>query len=334
MIIDVNLASNPYQVHINENKTLDFNSRVGIITNELVASLHLDDLLTKIKAKSVVCIVIKDGEEYKNASTINLILEKLFLASFDRNDVLLGFGGGVITDITGFVASIFMRGISFFNIPTTLLACVDASVGGKTGINCKFGKNLIGSFYQPKGVYIFTKYLKTLSREEYANGLAEAIKMAVMFDKEFFNKLFLSPSPCEIIANCVKIKASVVVADELENGLRKLLNYGHTFAHVLEKQSHFTLSHGKAVAIGMILANKLSVNLGLMDEKDACKIKDLILFYKLPIKAKIKDSLAFYEEFLLDKKTKASKVCLILASKIGKGEIIFPKKEEILRVLK
>ncbi|EPP8195608.1 3-dehydroquinate synthase [Campylobacter lari] len=348
MQVKVNLDKNTsYNVYINELEELNFDTKVVILTNELVAKLHLDTLLKKIHAKELFVIKIKDGEEYKNLQTIEYILDQMCTYKLDRKSLLISFGGGVISDMGGFVASIYQRGIEFINIPTTLLACVDASVGGKTGVNNKFGKNLIGTFYQPKAVYCESKFLKTLPSRELAAGMAEFIKMAVVFDKEilsFLEKLdedkFLNAKLddivlAQIIQKSIELKANVVSQDEKESGLRMLLNYGHTFAHVIENQTEYKkYLHGEAVAIGMNMANVLALNLGLLSEKECQRVQNLLVKFKLPISYKISNIQEFYNAFFLDKKTHYQKINFILAYGLGKACIKNDiSKEDILHAL-
>jgi 3-dehydroquinate synthase len=213
---------------------------------------------------------------------------------------------------------------------------VDSSVGGKTGINNKYGKNLIGAFYQPEIVYIDTHFLSTLPQREFSAGMAEVIKMAVMFDKEFFenlekNKLNIK----EIIKRSVELKAWVVNQDEKEKGIRSVLNYGHTFGHVIENLTNYkTYLHGEAVAIGMVMANELSKELGLLSEEEANRIKALLQKHNLPTTYKIKDVEEFYEHFFADKKTLNNKIKFIIPEKIGKFRIVENiDKEKIIKVL-
>ncbi len=189
MKVKVTTPNKTYDILIDKLPEIKIESKVAIITNPKVAGLHINYLTNRLKAKELHIITLPDGEEYKNFDSVNYALDRLFDAKFDRNSTLIAFGGGVIGDMTGFIASIFLRGIKFIQIPTTLLAMVDSSVGGKTGINNKYGKNLIGSFYQPEAVYIDTYFLKTLEKREFAAGMAEIIKMAIMFDKEFFENI-------------------------------------------------------------------------------------------------------------------------------------------------
>ena len=233
----------------------------------------------------------------------------------------------MVSDMAGFAASIFKRGIKFINIPTTLLAQVDASVGGKTGVNNKFGKNLIGSFYQPSAVYCETEFLKTLEKREFAAGLAEAAKMAITFDEKLFSwmegaDLTDEANLQKLIYRCVQIKAATVEADERENGVRAVLNYGHTFAHVIENETNYKkYLHGEAVAIGMNMANALAVKLGLMSEEQKARVAELLVKFDLPISYKVPNASSFYEAFFLDKKAENSAIKFILPRGIGDYEI-------------
>ncbi|HEC1786206.1 TPA: 3-dehydroquinate synthase [Campylobacter lari] len=348
MQVKVNLDKNTsYSVYINELEKLNFDTKVVILTNELVAKLHLDTLLKKIHAKELFVIKIKDGEEYKNLQTIEYILDQMCTYRLDRKSLLISFGGGVISDMGGFVASIYQRGIEFINIPTTLLACVDASVGGKTGVNNKFGKNLIGTFYQPKAVYCESKFLKTLPSRELAAGMAEFIKMAVVFDEailsflenldedKFLNAKLDDITLAQIIQKSIELKANVVSQDEKESGLRMLLNYGHTFAHVIENQTGYKkYLHGEAVAIGMNMANILALNLWLLSEQECQRVQKLLVKFKLPISYKISNIEEFYNAFFLDKKTHFQKINFVLACGLGKACIKNDiSKEDILHTL-
>jgi len=322
-----NTIDNSYNVEIGKLGKISFDTKVAIITNPKVAGLHLNYLLENLSAKEVYIVTVPDGEEFKSLSTVENILESLFNHRLDRKSLLIAFGGGVIGDMTGFTASIYQRGVDFIQVPTTLLSQVDASVGGKTGINNRFGKNLVGAFYQPKKVFIDSYFLKTLGEREYSAGIAEIIKMAVTFDKDFFeylesNDLKNQNVIEQAIKRSVEIKADVVARDEKENGIRAALNYGHTFAHVIEKESGYgAYLHGEAVAIGMVMANELSCKLGLMTKDEAHRITVLLERYGLPTIYNIKDVDEFYDAFFLDKKSSNGKISFILASGIGDVEI-------------
>ncbi|XGQ70427.1 3-dehydroquinate synthase [Campylobacter hepaticus] len=348
MQIEVKLKQNPYKVYIDELENLEFDTKVFILSNPKISGFHLKTLLAKIKAKDLFIATIKDGEEYKNLATIEEILNQMFNSKLDRKSVLISFGGGVISDMGGFVASIYQRGIQFINIPTTLLACLDAAVGGKTGINNHFGKNLIGTFYQPKAVYCQSEFLKTLSSKELSAGMAEFIKMAIIFDKNLLDfiesldqKSFLNAS-CkneiftQIIAKGVELKAKIVELDEKESNLRMLLNYGHTFAHVIEKLTDYKIYlHGEAVAIGMNMANHLALRLGYLTKIECQRIENILLKFHLPIYYKINHIDEFYETFFMDKKSVNKNLNFILANPLGQGLIKSDiSKEDIIAILR
>jgi 3-dehydroquinate synthase len=346
MIIPIDIKSSEskkYNIYIEKLGTIEFTNKVAVVTNPTVAKFHLESLLSSIKAPSVEVIEVPDGEEYKTFQSVLSILDRLFQAKFDRKSTLIALGGGVIGDMTGFTASMYQRGIDFIQVPTTLLAQVDASVGGKTGVNNSYGKNLIGAFYQPKAVYIDPYFLTTLPKREFAAGVAEAIKMAVMFDKEMFD--FISSSSLEkeenivnLIAKSVTLKAKVVNQDEKESGIRAVLNYGHTFGHVIENLTHYSkYLHGEAVAIGMVMANELAVTLGLLSAEEAQKIKQLLEENGLPTTFTIENVEDFYEHFYLDKKSAAGNIAFILPNgSIGTHTIKrdIPKKSVLLALSK
>lgn len=327
MQVNVDLKENSYKVFIDEFKELTIKGNVAIITNPKVGGLWLEFLLKNLKCDKKFIISVPDGEEYKNLNTIEQILEQLFSSKCDRKTTLIALGGGVISDMTGFAASIFERGIDFINFPTTLLAQVDASVGGKTGVNNKFGKNLIGSFHQPKAVFCESEFLNTLPPREFSAGVAEAIKMAVMFDKKFFeffenSTLKSSDEIAKMVQTCVKIKANVVAKDEKETGIRAVLNYGHTFAHAIERITDYKeFLHGEAVSIGINMANNLALRLGFLSKNEVFKISETLKKFNLPTTFKIPNADEFYELFFMDKKTQNSKIKFILANSIGEFKI-------------
>ena len=334
------VVDNSYDITIDAIPTLSYDTKVAIITNPKVAGLHLAYLLTKIKAKELYIITVPDGEGYKNQASIDLILESLFNHRFNRKSLLIAFGGGVIGDMTGYASSIYQRGIDFVQIPTTLLSQVDASVGGKTGINNSYGKNLIGAFHQPRAVYIDPHFLETLPAREFGAGVAEVVKMAVTFNADFFAYLESADlqdkaSLQEAIKQAVQTKADVVAKDEKEHGLRAALNYGHTFGHVIENETKYTkYLHGEAVAIGMVMANALSVKLGLMSEDEAARVKKLLQKYNLPTSYVIENLESFYEAFFLDKKSSDATITFILPVGIGGVKITDSvDKETVLEVL-
>ena len=333
MIVKIDLTNdNSYEIYIEKLNALSFDRKVVVVTNPTVAGFHLEYLKSKLTAKELSICTIKDGEEYKNMQTLEDILSSCFEAKLDRKSLLIAFGGGVIGDMTGFAASIYQRGIDFIQIPTTLLSQVDASVGGKTGINNKYGKNLVGTFHQPKAVYIDSSFLKTLPKREFGAGISEIIKMAVCFNKDFFSWLENNDLRDEknidiAIQKSVQTKAWVVSQDEKEQGLRAALNYGHTFGHVIENITNYkTYLHGEAVGIGMCMANALAVKLGFMSKEEEKSVENLL---------KINDVEDFYEHFFLDKKSSNSKIKFILPVGIGDCKITDEiKKDDVIEILK
>ncbi len=297
--------------------------KAAVVTNPKVAGLHLGYLLPKIEADELYVVTLPDGEDYKTFDSLQFLLDRLFDHRLDRKSTLIAFGGGVIGDMTGFAAAIFQRGIDFIQVPTTLLSQVDASVGGKTGINNRYGKNLIGAFHQPKAVYIDPHFLSTLPGREFAAGVAEIVKMAVVFDREFFawlekNRLENEANIKEAIKRSVELKARIVALDEKEGGVRASLNYGHTFAHVIENETGYkSYLHGEAVAMGMVMANVMAIKMGLMQPEDAARIEALLQSYGLPTCYEVKNREAFYEHFFLDKKTQSNKITFVLPKGIG-----------------
>jgi 3-dehydroquinate synthase len=340
MVVPIELVQTQnitYDITIDRLPKLTFNTKVVIVTNPIVAGFHLETLLSKISAKELHIVTIPDGETYKTLKTVENILNECFAHKLDRKSLLIAFGGGVIGDMTGFTASLYQRGIDFIQIPTTLLSQVDASVGGKTGVNNKYGKNLIGAFYQPKAVYIDPEFLKTLPAREFAAGVAEIIKMAVMFDKAYFEFLQVADLNDEkvlkeAIAKSVKLKAWVVNQDEKEAGIRAVLNYGHTFGHVVENETDYaTYLHGEAVAIGMVMANALAVELGLFSQEDSEKVEALLEKFSLPTRYFIKDVDTFYEHFFLDKKSANNNITFILPQGMGNYKMVSDIDKSIVK---
>jgi len=341
MVVNISLPNTSYDITIDKLSNLKFDTKVVIVTNPTISKLHLDYLKSKIDAKDISVVTIPDGEQYKHMQTIEDILEHCFVNKLNRSSLLIAFGGGVIGDMTGFCASIYQRGIDFIQIPTTLLSQVDASVGGKTGINNKFGKNLVGAFHQPQAVYIDSSFLDTLPKREFSAGVAEVIKMAVCFNADFFEWLEKNDLRDKIniniaIQKSVQTKAWVVSQDEKEKGLRAALNYGHTFGHVVENETKYEkYLHGEAVGIGMIIANNVSVKLGIMSEDEALRVKTLLEQYDIPTNYKINDIEDFYEHFFLDKKAQDNKIKFILPVGLGDCRITNEvSKDIVIDVLK
>ncbi len=342
MIVNINLADNTsYDITIDTLNKIYFDRKIVIVTNPTVSTYHLEYLKDKLTAKELSIVTIPDGEEYKNMKTIETILEHCFKNKLNRSSLLVAFGGGVVGDMTGFAASIYQRGIDFIQIPTTLLSQVDASVGGKTGINNKFGKNLVGTFHQPLAVHIDPYFLATLPLKQLGAGIAEIVKMAVTFNEDFFiwleeNNLYDGENIKIAITKSIQTKVWIVSQDEKEKGIRAALNYGHTFGHVIEKETNYdTFLHGEAVSIGMCMANALAVKLGYMTFKEASRIKNLLEKYELPTSYEIKDEKEFYQHFFLDKKSLDNKIKFILPKGIGDYKITNEiSKDDIIDMLK
>lgn len=307
--------------------------RYGVVADDLVAGLYGEGLMASLGAAGLDAelLTFPHGEANKTLQTIGELAGSLARLGFDRQDGLIGLGGGVTGDITGFLAASYMRGIPFVQVPTTLLAQVDSSVGGKTGVDIPEGKNLVGAFYQPKAVYIDISVLTTLPREELLGGLAEVIKYGVIRDEEFFhflrdNRQGILNLESELIKKtvyiCCKIKSEVVAEDEREGGVRRILNYGHTIGHAVEGASDYTLIHGLAVSIGMVAAAKLAVCNDLLGQDDYGKIVDILQLYKMPVVVPNPLDRARIKKFLLtDKKTVGGKVFYVLPTRIGETVI-------------
>jgi len=331
--------------------------KVAIITDSNVRNLYGDEL-KKLFEKAGVKAEIFDfpaGEQSKNTDTVVSLARRMVSSRFDRKDIVVALGGGVAGDIAGFLASIYLRGIPFVQVPTTLLAQVDSSVGGKTGVDLPEGKNLLGTFYQPLRVYIDTDFLKTLPLLELKNGLAEVVKYGCILRRTFFyylkrlGKKFYELSEdvlTEVIFQSVKAKAWVVSRDEKESGLRRILNFGHTVGHAIETEFDYRVPHGLAVAVGMVAEARLSETFGVAEEKVADRVINLLKELELPTKisdipgAKGKklseDSMV--QSMLKDKKVWKGKLTIVLLKKIGKTcfyevEDFVPVKEVLKEVV-
>jgi len=353
--IRVELAERSYDISIGSNilegigdnvKLFGLSPKIAIVSNPTVFSLYGEHLSASVKKAGfdLLTVTIPDGEEYKDLLWVEHIYDELLKHKLDRSSALIALGGGVIGDITGFAASTYMRGISCIQVPTTLLAQVDSSVGGKTGVNHKLGKNMIGTFWQPRLVWIDIATLKTLLRKELLAGLAEVIKYGIIYDEKLFEFLEFnrkkilnldSNALTFIIKRSCEIKANVVSKDERESGLRSILNYGHTIGHAIETVTGYTrFLHGEAVAIGMCLEARLSRMLNLIDKGQVSKIKAVVDSYGLPseMPADI-DMNSILSSMQLDKKAVAGKLKFILPEKIGRVKIQKGITERSLREL-
>ncbi len=313
-----------------------------IVSNETVAPLYLDALKSILPGVQHAEIILPDGEQHKTLATVQLIYDKLLNDRCGRSTTLIALGGGVVGDITGFAAATYQRGVNFVQIPTTLLAQVDSSVGGKTGVNHPLGKNMIGAFHQPQCVIADTDTLNTLPDRELRAGLAEVIKYALINDIEFFHwledniALLLrrnTQSLAIAIKKCCENKAAIVALDEKEKGLRALLNLGHTFGHAIETASGYGVYlHGEAIAIGLVMAADLSYRLRWIGQQEAKQVKKLIKLAGLPVvpPADI-DAEKFILLMSLDKKVQAGKNRFILMKQLGESLIHSDIDEALLR---
>jgi 3-dehydroquinate synthase len=318
-------------------------SKVAIISNKTIFPLYRDELLKSMNEYNVVneVFLIPDGEEYKDLLWAYYLYGRLLKARFDRNSLLIAFGGGVIGDITGFVASTYMRGVKYIQVPTSLLAQVDSSVGGKTGVNHPFGKNMIGTFYQPCLVFIDVETLKTLPQREFYASIAEVIKYGVIADRTFFDYLkknkneiiSLGDGMVSIIKRSCEIKADVVSKDEKEAGLRAILNFGHTVGHAIETVTGYKrFLHGEAIAIGMCAAADLAVKLKIFQKDDAKLLKSLIKSYKLPTNIPKDISVSdIIDAMEIDKKVREGKLRFILPESIGRVRIEGDINRELIK---
>jgi len=343
---DILIGSNILNVVGDSIKSFSLNPKIAIVSNPTVYPLYgkaVSDSLKKV-GFDVLTVTIPDGEEYKDLLWLEHIYNILLKAKLDRSSLLVALGGGVIGDITGFAASTYMRGISYIQVPTTLLAQVDSSVGGKTGVNHKLGKNMIGTFWQPRLVWIDVKTLKTLPKKEFLAGIAEVIKYGVIWDEELFNFLeserskILSldnGSMMHIIKRSCEIKAEVVSKDERESGLRSVLNFGHTIGHAIETVTEYRqFLHGEAIAIGMCLEARLSSMFAFIDNDKVLRIKNLIDSYSLPSEMPTGIDIGhILSSMELDKKAVAGELRFILPEKIGKVRIHKGISDKMIREL-
>lgn len=344
-IVAVDLGRRSYQIAIGTGilprlgerlKSFGFSPTVGVISNPRVFALYGEQVLLSLQVAGFDCftVLIPDGEEYKDYTWSYYILTELLKRRLDRNSCIVALGGGVIGDMTGFAASTFMRGIHFVQVPTTLLAQVDSSVGGKTGVNHYLGKNMIGTFYQPSLVWIDPSTLGTLPQRELLSGLAEVIKYGIICDEELFD--FMSNGKDGImslegaalnfiIKRSCEIKAKVVADDERENGLRAILNFGHTIGHAIETETRYRrFLHGEAVGLGICLESKLSRLIGLLDKEQLGRITGLIAAYGLP--CDLPEDLNagnLLSHMKRDKKVVAGEMMFVLPERIG--EVVMKK---------
>ena len=319
--------------------------QVAIVTNTTVGPLYLERVAAPLRASGceVFSIVLPDGEEYKNWTSLMQVFDTLLANKCDRKVTLVALGGGVIGDLTGYAASSYMRGVPFVQVPTTLLAQVDSSVGGKTGINHPLGKNMIGAFYQPRAVVADTSTLATLPARELAAGLAEVIKHGAIIDAAFFDWIeqnigkLLARDPAALahaIARSCEIKSDIVRQDERESGLRAILNFGHTFGHAIEAGLGYgKWLHGEAVGCGMVMAAELSCRLGFIERASVDRITALVAAAGLPTAAPDLGTARWLELMEVDKKNEGGAIRFILLKPLGSAVIMTVPHETLLATI-
>ena len=301
--------------------------QVLIVSDEIVAPLWLKPLRAALEDHQVALHVLPSGEEQKSLETLSVLFDVLAENHFNRDATVLALGGGVIGDVSGFAAACWQRGIAFIQMPTTLLAQVDAAVGGKTAINIPAGKNLVGAFHQPNAVIADTATLATLRRKEYCAGLGEIIKYGLGLDAGLFEWL---EANLEAVYWCCALKAAIVAEDELESGRRALLNLGHTFAHAIEAGVSFgAWLHGEAVAVGLLMATELAARLGMVDRALVARLEALLEASSLPTRPPPIGSARMKSLMLMDKKISGGRLRLVLPEAVGSSVIVadFPEAE-------
>jgi 3-dehydroquinate synthase len=344
-ILQVDLGAASYPITIGSGLLTDHNlletqipgRDLMIVTNTTVAKLYLAKLTASFPQRHIADCILPDGEQHKTLQTAGWVLDALVSSKMNRDATVLALGGGVIGDIAGFAASCYQRGIGYVQMPTTLLAQVDSSVGGKTGVNHSGGKNLIGAFYQPQAVIADTDVLATLPDRELKSGLAEVIKHGMVWDPLLFAWLErkipqLLARDAEALSYAIsrscEIKATVVARDEREHNLRAILNFGHTFGHAIEAATSYEkYLHGEAVALGMLIAMDLSCRLGMIDASVKERLRDVLARTGLPIEAPPLGAAKVYELMQMDKKVLGGTVRLVLLEKLGRAIVTdqYPK---------
>lgn len=308
--------------------------RLGVLTDSRVDELYGDKLIDTLTAAGYAAdkFVVPAGEASKCADNLLEFLNFLADCKLTRSDAVIAFGGGVVGDMAGLSAALYLRGVKYIQIPTTLLAAVDSSVGGKTAIDIPAGKNLVGAFYQPSLVCCDTALMDTLEADIYRDGCAEVIKYGVILDKALYDKLQEPPFDREsVVARCVEIKRDVVQQDEFDNGIRGLLNFGHTFGHAIEKMSNFEVSHGAAVAKGMVVAARMAPLCGLCDVAE--ELSALLQRYGFDLSCPYSaDDL--YDAILSDKKRRGGNITVVLPKVIGECVLVTLSVEELYDKLK
>lgn len=317
-------------------------SKIGVISDSNVFPLHGEELVKVLKTvyEEVYVHLFDAGESNKNIDTITKMYRFCVDKKLDRKSLILALGGGVTGDMAGFLSATFMRGVAYGQVPTSLLAQVDSSVGGKTGIDFMGYKNIVGAFYQPEFVYMNTSTLKTLPQREFASGMGEVIKHGCILDRKYLQTLIDDQAEIQmlnhsdisdmILRSC-EIKSDIVSEDEKEHGVRALLNFGHTFGHAIERLCNFSLSHGACVALGVVCASYLSKRLGHISEDDFDLILETIKSYHLPTSVSGMTSDDVYQDMFLDKKTAYNTLKLVLLKEVGAAYITTEVDESLIK---
>lgn len=352
--LNVSLGERSYPIYIKQGAMFDValfephikGSKVVIVTNDTLAPLFATKVTELLSQYDVQTVTIPDGEAYKTLASYEQIMSFLLAGNYGRDVTLIALGGGVIGDVTGFVAATYQRGVPFIQVPTTLLSQVDSSVGGKTAVNHPLGKNMIGAFYQPQAVIIDIDSLSTLSQKEFSAGMAEVIKYGILGDFPLFEYLEQHVAELKaqqpailsyVIKTCCQNKADIVAQDEKESGVRALLNLGHTFGHAIEAEMGYgNWLHGEAVAAGMMQAAEVALLRDWLSQDDVVRIKDLIANFDLPVAGP--DNMS-YEQYMphmrKDKKVQAQTIRFVLPKRIGQAILVTDVTEsELKQVLK
>ncbi len=347
----VNLGTRSYDIIIGQgllSQAADYISavcrpkRIMVVTDQTVEKLHLTTLRQSLLEAGfcVQVVSLSPGEGSKSLSSVSMLYDEAFAFGMTRTDLIVALGGGVIGDVTGFFASTLLRGVPFVQIPTTLLSQVDSSVGGKTGVNVAAGKNLVGSFYQPKLVLIDTNTLQTLSDSTFADGMAEVIKYGCIVDAPLFQMLVeaggrkgVEAILADVIYACCDAKRRVVEEDELDVGRRMILNFGHTMGHIIEKAYDFSeYTHGQAVAFGMVLAARLGEKLAITEEGTTNLITGILTQYQLPTQILLPEG--WEDTLVLDKKMQGSRLQCVLVPKLGEAVVHSIEAEKFVKEMK
>jgi 3-dehydroquinate synthase len=332
--IPVTSPTSSYEITIDRGalSRFELEGRCAIVTNTTLAPLYGEILFKRLP--DAVLVTISDGERYKTLDTVAQLYSKFVKAGLDRGSTVIALGGGVVGDTAGFAAASYMRGVRLVQIPTTLLAMVDSSIGGKVGVDLPEGKNLVGAFKQPDAVLIDPDVLNTLPEREWRCGAAEAIKHALIADPGLLDLIDPAGDQAAMIARAVQVKVDVVQQDPYEQNIRAYLNFGHTFAHAVEQVSGYQWLHGEAVGVGMVAAARLSASLGMLDQASAEQVEAIVQRYGLPTRLGGLDPELLYEAMATDKKWQGGHSRFVLLEAFGRPKIVKDvPPEQVIEVL-